>query len=136
MTETGRIREIHGNTITIARETDAACCGCADKECKATAFSYTADNTAGLPLQPGQLVETETAASPLKQGLTVLLPPILGFTAGYVLTGVIFPASAEPPRAAAGVLFLFVTALALYLFRSRHPPKIVRRVLRVVEGTV
>jgi sigma-E factor negative regulatory protein RseC len=54
MTETGRIQEIRGKTLTIARETDAACFGCMDKECKAKSFSYSAENTAGLPLQPGQ----------------------------------------------------------------------------------
>jgi sigma-E factor negative regulatory protein RseC len=132
MTETGKIKEIRGTTLTIDRENDAACFGCLDKECKARAFSYNAENTAGLSLRPGQLVETETAASPVKQGLGALLPPALGFIAGYAATGLAFPAAGEPPRAAAGALLFFAVAGALYLIRRRHPPRIIRRVVRVV----
>jgi sigma-E factor negative regulatory protein RseC len=134
MTETGKIREIQGTAITIARENDIACFGCTDRECKARAFSYNAENPDGLPLRPGQVVETETVASPLKQGLAALLPPIAGFVAGYTAIGAAFPASGEPPRAAGGVLLLFAVAAALYLIRRLRPPKIVRRVVRVVEG--
>jgi sigma-E factor negative regulatory protein RseC len=133
MTETGKIKEIEGTTLTIDREDDTACFGCLDKECKARAFSYNAENTSGLLLRPGQLVETETAASPLKQGLAALLPPPLGFIAGYVATGLAFPASGEPLRAATGALALFAAAGTLYLIRRRRPPKIIRRVVRVVE---
>jgi hypothetical protein len=133
MTETGKITAIQGTTLTLARENDAACFGCPDSECKARAFSYRAENTAGLPLRPGQLVETETSASPLKQGLGALLPPALGFIAGYGVAGLAVPAAGEPLRAAAGALALFAVAGALYLIRRRHPPEIVRRVVRVVE---
>jgi sigma-E factor negative regulatory protein RseC len=132
MVETGKITEIQGTTLTIARESDVACFGCLDKECKARAFSYHAENTAGLPLRPGQLVETETAASPLKQGLGALLPPALGFITGYAATGFAFPAAGEPLRAAMGALTLFAAAGALYAIRRFHPPKIIRRVVRVV----
>jgi sigma-E factor negative regulatory protein RseC len=133
MTEIGKIKEIRGSTLTIGREDDTACFGCPDTECKTRSFSYNAENTAGLPLLPGQLVETETAASPLKQGLGALLPPALGFVAGYVGTGLAYPAAGEPLRAAAGALLLFAVAGALYLVRRRHPPVIIRRVVRVVE---
>jgi hypothetical protein len=135
MTETGTITAIAGNTLTIARNNDAACFGCPDSECKARAFSYTAENTAGLSLSPGQAVETETAESPLTQGLAALLPPALGFVAGYGAAGLAFPASGEPLRAAAGALAIFAVAGALCLIRRRHPAKIHRTVVRVVEET-
>jgi sigma-E factor negative regulatory protein RseC len=131
MIERGKIREIRGNSLIIDRESDIACFGCMDRECKARAFSYSAENTAGLPLKPGQLVETETAASPLKQGLGALLPPLLGFVAGYALPGLAIPAPGEPLRAATGALLLFAVAGILYLVRRRHPPRIIRRVVRV-----
>jgi sigma-E factor negative regulatory protein RseC len=83
---------------------------------------------------PGQLVETEAVASAVKQGLAVFLPPILGFIIGYILTCALFPTAGDPPRAAAGVLFLFAVAFALYFLRCRFPPKTIRRVVRVVEG--
>jgi sigma-E factor negative regulatory protein RseC len=133
MTETGKITEIRGTALTLARESDIDCFGCLDRECKARSFSFTAENTGGLSLRPGQLVETETAASPLKQGLAALLPPALGFVAGYGAAGLAFPAAGEPLRAAAGVLLLFAAAGALFLIRRRRPPKIFRRVVRVVE---
>ncbi|MDR1248960.1 MAG: SoxR reducing system RseC family protein [Treponema sp.] len=133
MTETGTIREIQGSTVTIARESDVACSGCADRECKAKSFSYSAENTPGLLLRPGQLVETKTAASSFRQSLAALLPPPLGFIAGYAATGLAFPACGEPPRAAAGALLFFAAAAVFYLIRRRYPPKIVRQVVRVVE---
>jgi sigma-E factor negative regulatory protein RseC len=136
MIEVGRIRTIQGSTLSITRENDIACFGCMDQECKARAFSYTAENTAGLTLTPGQLVETETAASPLKEGLAVLLPPPLGFIAAYVLTGLISPASGDPARAAAGILSLLAIASALYLIRRRRPPRIIRRVIRVINNEI
>jgi positive regulator of sigma E activity len=133
MTETGRIREIRGNTIIIARESGIACFGCMKADCTAKGLSYGAENPAGLPLQQGQLVETEAAASALKQGLAVLLPPPLGFIAGYALTGVLFPAAGDPARAAVGVLALFAAAFAIYFIRRRFPPKTIRRVVAVKD---
>jgi sigma-E factor negative regulatory protein RseC len=134
MTETGKIREIRGSTVYIARESDAACFGCMDRECKARSFSYSAENTPGLPLKPGQLVETKTAGSSLRQSLAALIPPPLGFVAGYLATGLVFPGSGEPPRAAGGALLFFAAAAVFYLFRRRYPPRIVREVVRVIAG--
>jgi sigma-E factor negative regulatory protein RseC len=133
MIERGRIREIRGNTLTIIRENSAACFGCMDRKCKAKELSYDAENSAGLALRPGQLVETETAASAFKQGLAVLLPLPLGFITGYVITGLVFPSVSESSQAAGGVLLLFAAAFAVYFIRHRFPPKNVRRVIRIVS---
>jgi sigma-E factor negative regulatory protein RseC len=133
MIERGRIREIRGNTLTITRENSAACFGCMDRKCKAKELSYDAENSAGLTLRPGQLVETETAASAFRQGMAVLLPPPLGFIAGYGITGLAFPSVSEPSRTAGGVLLLFAAAFAVYFIRRRFPPKTIRRVTRIVS---
>jgi sigma-E factor negative regulatory protein RseC len=133
MTETGKIKHVQGTAVTIARESDIACAGCLDRDCKAKAFSYNAENSSGLPLRPGQLVETETVASPFKQGLAALLPPLAGFITGYAVTGAAFPTTGEPSRAAGGALLLFVAAAATYLIRRHNPPRIIRHVVRVVE---
>jgi sigma-E factor negative regulatory protein RseC len=133
MIERGRIREIRGNTLTISRENGIACFGCMDRKCKTKELSYDAENPAGLALRPGQLVETEAAASALKQGLAALLPLPLGFTAGYAITGLVFPSVSEPFRAAAGVLLLFAAAFAVYFIRRRFPSKTIRRVIRIVS---
>jgi hypothetical protein len=55
------------------------------------------------------------------QGAAALLPPALGFAAGFVLTGLFFPPSGEGFRVAAGLVLMFLLASGLYLFRS---PKI------------
>jgi sigma-E factor negative regulatory protein RseC len=133
MTEQGRIREITGNTLTLARESTISCFGCMDQKCKEKQQLYQVKKPAALDLKPGQLVETELNASPVKQGVTVLLPPILGFIAGFFLTGVLFPATGDPPRAAAGVLFLFAAAFVCYFIRRHFPPKTIRRVVRVIS---
>ncbi|MFP3040622.1 SoxR reducing system RseC family protein [Treponema primitia] len=132
MIETGRIREIRGNILTLDRENNIACFGCMNRECKTKELSYQAENTTGLAFRPGQIVETEASASALKQGLAVLLPPPLGFIAGYVLTGIIFPAAGDPSRAAAGALLLFATAFTIYFIRRRFPPKTICRVIREI----
>jgi hypothetical protein len=79
------------------------------------------------------LVETETAAPALKEGLAALLPLPLGFITGYVITGLAFPSVSEPSQAAGGVLLLFAAAFAVYFIRRRFPPKTVRRVIRIVS---
>ncbi|MDR2739452.1 MAG: hypothetical protein LBB68_06440, partial [Treponema sp.] len=96
MIERGRIREIRENTLIITRENSAACFGCMDRKCKAKELSYDAENSVGLALRPGLLVETETAASAFKQGLAALLPLPLSFITGYVITGLVFPSVSEP----------------------------------------
>jgi hypothetical protein len=56
------------------------------------------------------------------QAAAALLPPALGFAAGFGLTGLFFPLSGEGARAAGGTVFMFLSALGVYLFR-RFPPE-------------
>jgi sigma-E factor negative regulatory protein RseC len=53
--------------------------------------------------------------------------------AGYVLTGLLFPAGGDAPQAMAGVLFLLGAAFLLYQIRRRFPPKTGFRVRRILE---
>ncbi|MDR2748136.1 MAG: hypothetical protein LBB77_11910 [Treponema sp.] len=55
------------------------------------------------------------------QGAAVLLPPALGFAAGFALTGLFFPRSGEGSRAAAGLILMFLSAFGVYLFRRCSP---------------
>jgi hypothetical protein len=59
----------------------------------------------------------------LSQGTAALLPPALGFAAGFALAGALFPLSGEGPRAAAGAALMFLAALGVYLLRRRSPVK-------------
>jgi sigma-E factor negative regulatory protein RseC len=77
------------------------------------------------------LVEIENSgASLLSQTLAALLPPLLGFAAGFWLVGLFHPETGEPARAALGVLCMFAAAGAVYLVRRRGP-KIISRIRRV-----
>jgi hypothetical protein len=83
---------------------------------------------------PGRLVETGVSPGALAgETLCGVLIPAAGFIAGFFLARLPFPQAGEGARAAAGVLFLFAGALALYLIRRRFPPKTAPRILRIIE---
>jgi hypothetical protein len=103
-----------------------------NKECKSGGITYPASNPQRLSLTPGQLVETECPA-PLKQALGTLLPPALGFIAGYLLTGICFPAAGDPARAAAGVLLMFLAGAVRFLIGKRFGTGGLPRVTKVIE---
>jgi hypothetical protein len=67
-------------------------------------------------LKPGQAAETADGRL-WGQALAALLPLPLGFTAGFFLVPVFFPAPGEAARAAGGVLLMFAAASGYYLFR-------------------
>jgi sigma-E factor negative regulatory protein RseC len=134
MTDRGRVREITETTLTLIRGVPSdACFGCMNQECKSGGITYPAANPRRLSLRVGQLVETECPA-PLKQALAALLPPALGFIAGYVFTALSFPAAGDPARAAAGVLLMFLAGAARFLIVKRLGTRGLPRVTRVIEG--
>jgi sigma-E factor negative regulatory protein RseC len=129
--KTGRIRDITGDTVTLIEEQSGACFGCMNRECSRPLRILRAGNPHRLPLSPGQTVEAEISRpSLIREALAILLPPILGFMAGYFLTGLLFPAG----EAAGGVLCLLGTAFLLYRIRRWFPPGTNIRILRVVDG--
>jgi positive regulator of sigma E activity len=134
MTETGRVREVSGTSVTIQQDTSALCFGCMSQECKAKGGLVTVENSAGLTLTAGQRVETEVpAASLFTQFLTVLFPPLIAFAVIYLITGLIFPGLGEPARAACGVPALFGAGFIRYRLRRNSPVRL-PRIVRVVEG--
>jgi sigma-E factor negative regulatory protein RseC len=115
MTEKGRIREIQERIIIVTPDIGAACFGCMNTECRSRGIS--AENSFDLPLREGQIVEI--AAPPVTQVLTALLPPVLGFIAGYICAALFFPLAGEAVHAGAGVIFLFAAAFIVYAVRKR-----------------
>jgi hypothetical protein len=67
---------------------------------------------------PGQIVSRRFI---FRQGAAALLPPVLGFAAGFTLTGFLFPLSGENIRIGAGAALMFLLALGIYLFRRPSP---------------
>ncbi|MDR1107893.1 MAG: hypothetical protein LBL19_02540 [Spirochaetaceae bacterium] len=92
MTETGRLRERAGSC--------RGCPGCGSK-----APSYRAPPRGGGGI--------------LVQALTALLPPFLGFVAGYMVV----PSGSQALRAAAGCAGLFIAAGVVYFIRKYLPWK-------------
>jgi hypothetical protein len=134
MIERGRVRSVNGTSITIQREMGAACFGCMDAKCKAGKGLVTVENSGGLTLAPGQLVETSVSGLSLAlQALTALCPPLAGYAGTFVLTGIAFPGLGEPARAALGVIGLAVAGFVCFKlcrrFRSRIPVKVLRVVV-------
>jgi sigma-E factor negative regulatory protein RseC len=119
----GRIHNIAGKTIYLA-PAQSACFGCMNAACKSRPQLVVAENHRNLDLTLGQLVEIEIPSKQLlQQAAAVLLPPIAGFIAGFLLIRALFPFSSDGARAAAGVVFLFAAAFITYAVRKRFPPK-------------
>jgi positive regulator of sigma E activity len=133
--KTGRIQEISGNTVTLREEKDGACFGCMNQGCPQNRRVFRAENPRGLSLSPGQMAEAEISRPSLvREALMSLLPPILGFIAAYVLTGLF--AAGEAARAAGGLLGLLGAAFLLYRLRRRFPPGTAFRILRAGKRPV
>jgi sigma-E factor negative regulatory protein RseC len=131
---TGRVQAVSGKTVIIGADESAACFGCMNRECRARGRFYTAENPRALPLAPGQLVETGNSRRALLfQALAVLLPPVLGFAAGFAAADALTANEALSIRG--GFMGLLFTALAVYLFRRYFPPKTVPEVFRIAEKT-
>ncbi|MDR2631147.1 MAG: SoxR reducing system RseC family protein [Spirochaetaceae bacterium] len=139
MTETGWVREISGDLVTLRLDRSRACSGCgyggcrpgapgsgtgANEECPPNHGMVTAVNRKKLPLLPGQRVAVEfpRGDAPV-QAVTALLPPLLGFIAGYVLGGMALSPENQDLRAAAGGAGLFISAGLVYLIRKYLPPR-------------
>ena len=136
MTEKGMVRELKGSHVIVAPDTSALCFGCMSQECKhhSGGVLITAENPQSLPLKPGQIVEVEApGASILKQAMKALLPPALGFAAGYLLARHLFPAAGEGAAAGLGVVFLFAVAFIVYRIRKKFPASKEYKVNRIIK---
>ncbi|MDR2784499.1 MAG: SoxR reducing system RseC family protein [Treponema sp.] len=134
MIERGRVRSVNGTSVIIQQELGVSCFGCMNLECKKGKGLITAENSAGLALAPGQLVETSVSRPSLAlQALTALCPPLAGYAGTFVLTGIAFPGLGEPVRAALGVAALAVVGFVCFKLCRRFQARPAIRVVRVVE---
>jgi len=143
MTETGKISEINGKIVIIKPDLGGICFGCIKEECGACGGSNTgginagsiiAENLLSLSLKTGQTVEVSAPrASIFRQALAALIPPALGFTAGFFLTRFFLPNASEGACAAAGVIFLFVAAFIVYMVKKRKPLDKVYTITKILK---
>ena len=137
----GKITMIEGGRVTIQQDCFTAtqsgedpCFGCLKTECKTRHRIITAENPDNLPLGKGESVEIGVnSAFAFFQALTALGTPVLGFIAGFFLTGLFFPDSKDPARAAAGALLMCAAAFGFYQFRRRFPAKNPFRIIRKIQ---
>ena len=136
--EKGKIREIRENLIIIAPDRSASCFGCMEMECKSKGGVLNAENPKALPLKIGQTVEIKIQGasflSILKQSIGALLPPALGFIAGFYFTRLFFPDIKEEAAVFIGVIQLFVTAFIVYKIRKKFPAKEYPRYVERIVG--
>jgi len=133
MREIGRIQKIEGKTITIQGDELAGCFGCMNQECRSNGRMFTAENSRGLDVSVGDMVEVSVSAgATASNAVVVLLPPILGFIIAYALVAFGAPASGDAARAAAGVGGLIAGFLGVYWVRRASPAKSGPEVVRVV----
>jgi len=130
---TGTIVAISNDVVTFSQGIGSEVCfGCMEQECKGHVRHFIAKNSLGLSLNVGQVVEVEVPKTMLiSQGLQVLLPPIIGFFAGFILTGIIFINSGEPARAMGGVVMFLFTGYVIYLVRKKIPQNTIPQVTKV-----
>jgi hypothetical protein len=127
---TGAVVELSGNRVKVRPTDCAACFGCLRADCAARGL-VTVENREKLPLSPGQRVEIRSPfAALLGQTLASLLPLLLGFAAGYGLSG--FFALPEPARAAAGIPGFLAAGGIVYALRRRFPAAALPRVRRIL----
>jgi len=134
MKEIGRIQNISGDMVTIKGGEISACVGCSNSECKGNGNIFTAKNSLNLPIHEGQLVEVENKASTtFIQGLEVLLPPVVLFILGYILTGRFAPASSDDVRVGIGVAALFLGFFIMYWVKKLLPSSGAPQITRIVN---
>jgi positive regulator of sigma E activity len=143
MTETGKVREINGKTVIIKPNLNDICFGCIKEECGACGGSNTvgiyassiiAENPLSLSLKTGQTVEVSAPGSSIfRQAMVALIPPALGFTAGFFLTRYFLPKASEGACAAAGVILLFVAAFVVFSIKKRTPPGKAFTITRIID---
>jgi hypothetical protein len=132
MTESGKILEISGKTVIIKPDLGGICFGCMKEECRACG-GILAENPLSLSLKAGLTVEVSAPGSPIfRQALAALIPPALGFTAGFFLTRLFFPEAGEGAAAGVGALFLFAAACVMFKVRAKIPAGKVFKVTRII----
>jgi sigma-E factor negative regulatory protein RseC len=120
-----QVCKVFGAALTFIKEDAGVCFGCMNMQCKKERGFFTSENCLPLILHPEDSVEINLSRKTLAvQGLSALLPPVLGFIAGYVLAVYIFPAPGEAARAAFGAVLMIAAASAVYVYRRRFPAKI------------
>ncbi len=124
MQERARIVEIRGDRVTVVPVDIEACIGCKNRECKANGSRFTAVNSRGLSLSPGDEVRVGASAkSQLAQGLVSVLLPALAAIAVYLLFPRLARGYGEGARVAATLAALAACAWTRVRVAGRFEPR-------------
>lgn len=121
MMETGVVRKIDKDIVTVECSPTPSCEGCT--VCSNTDGTRTleARNKSGSLLREGDRVEVRVQASTaVRASFLVLILPLAMFVAAYFVVQQVLPASGEAPRVLAGIGGLAAGFALNFLFRGRH----------------
>ena len=122
MMETGIVRKVEDDVVTVVCSTTPSCEGCTICASSADgARTLQARNRIGAALREGDQVEIRVRASVAAQAsFLVLILPLGLFVLGYFVLQALAPTSAEPLRVLAGLAGLGVGIGLNFLFRGKH----------------
>lgn len=134
MSEFVRILSVNGDTLQVKGGELGGCFGCMNHECAANGNCFSARNVSGQILVPGDFAEValQQRASGA-QAAAVLGIPAVVFIAVYWLLGVVFPLWGDPPKAAAALLGLVLTATGIYMAKKKAPVSYMAEAFRKVS---
>jgi hypothetical protein len=124
--ENARVQAVSGETVTVKMDLSGGCFGCAGRECRKNERLLRVKNGKNIPLSIGQKVKIAMPGSVPGQALAVLVPPALGFAAGFFITPLLFPGAGDGARAAAGAALIFAAAALVCFIRKRPGPAMPR----------
>ena len=135
MTEQARIISMDESLVTLACVDEGSCASCKGKGfCNVQGKQYTAVNTNGLDLSPGDDVEVYLPpGKTILSGFMVMMLPLITFAAGFLLTSRILPDAGEAQHAVGGFLGLAVGFLAAYFYGRTQKKTSQPEILRVVR---
>jgi positive regulator of sigma E activity len=122
MMETGIVRKIEDDLVTVVCSATPSCEGCTACASGADgARTLQARNRTGAPLQEGDEVAVRVSASVAAQAsFLILVLPLGMFVLGYFLVQALAPASAEPLRVLGGLGGLGGGIGLNFLLRGKH----------------
>lgn len=121
MMETGIVRKIERDIVTVECAATPACEGCTICASSEGGRTLEAINRSGEALREGDRVEVRVMASATVQAsFLVLILPLALFVLGYFAMQKASPASSEALRVVAGLAGLGAGVGLNFLFRGRH----------------
>ena len=135
MTETARVSNIDGRTVTIACAGKGTCKSCSSSFCATDQRIFEASNTKGFNINVGDTVDVYLApGKTVAAGFLVLIVPLILFMVGYSVSGRLFSATSEGIQALFGLVGLAAGFGLSFLYGKKKRASNMPEIIRVREG--